>query len=184
MTPPLPRQEDLPSNAELRRGGVAVGIVAAALLIIAVLPAEAGIDPTGAGGLLGLTEMARVAEVAPPPQEAAPPLEFKFRTDELSVTLTPGQGTEVKAVMRAGDQMAWAWHTDGAPVHHEFHGEPKGAAKDVYSSYEIGTAPSSQGEFEAPFEGLHGWYWKNDGPAPVVVTVNTTGVYSHISRIH
>jgi hypothetical protein len=121
---------------------------------------------------------------APPPAAVEAPQTWAFRSDETSVTLAAGEGTEVKATMRAGDQLAWSWRTDGGEVHHEFHGEPAGAPPDVYTSYEIGTAAASEGEFEAPFEGVHGWYWKNDTAATVVVTVKTTGVYGRIARVH
>jgi len=46
-------------------------VVATALLFIAVLPAEYGIDPLGTGRMLGLTALAGVNEI-PEPSSTAP----------------------------------------------------------------------------------------------------------------
>ena len=55
-----PNLDDLPTARQLWRStAIAVG-VAAALLITVVWPSEYGIDPTGIGGVLGLTEMGEI----------------------------------------------------------------------------------------------------------------------------
>lgn len=65
----LPTRAELPSSARLKRSTVVAAIVATALLITVVLPAEYGIDPTRVGRLLGLTQMGEIkAQLA---QEAA-----------------------------------------------------------------------------------------------------------------
>lgn len=53
---PAPLQE-LPSTRQLLRWTGIAAAVAAVLLVLAVLPAEYGIDPTGIGRVLGLTQM-------------------------------------------------------------------------------------------------------------------------------
>ena len=55
-----PDASELPSTGKLLKStGIAV-VVASALLVTVVLPAEYGIDPTRVGSLLGLTEMGRI----------------------------------------------------------------------------------------------------------------------------
>ena len=56
----MPGSNDLPTSRQLIRSTVIAMIVAILLLITTVLPAEYGIDPTGAGEVLGLTDMGRV----------------------------------------------------------------------------------------------------------------------------
>ena len=56
----MPGSNDLPTSRQLIRSTVSAMIVAALLLITTVLPGEYGIDPTGAGEVLGLTDMGRV----------------------------------------------------------------------------------------------------------------------------
>lgn len=56
----LPTRAELPSSAALLRSTVLAALVAALLLVVAVLPAEYGIDPTGVGGVLGLTQMGEI----------------------------------------------------------------------------------------------------------------------------
>ena len=58
-TSPLPTTE-LPSSRKLLRSTLIAAFVALVLLVTVVLPAEYGVDPTGVGGILGLTEMGRI----------------------------------------------------------------------------------------------------------------------------
>ena len=55
-TPP----PELPSSRALIRSTLAALAVAVVLLLTTVLPAEYGIDPTGAGRVLGLTHMGEI----------------------------------------------------------------------------------------------------------------------------
>ena len=56
-----PSLDQLPGSAQLFRSTVAAAVVAMVVLFTVVLPAEYGIDPTGAGRVLGLTEMGAVS---------------------------------------------------------------------------------------------------------------------------
>ena len=49
--------EHAPSAAMLRRATIVALLVAAVVVVTAVLPAEYGIDPTGVGRRIGLTQM-------------------------------------------------------------------------------------------------------------------------------
>ena len=44
-------------------------------------------------------------------------------------------------------------------------------------SFEKGNAAHALGSYVAPFDGLHGWYWKNNTATPVTVTLHSTGFY-------
>ena len=58
----IPNREELPSTAKLVRSTIIAAIVALFLLVTVVMPAEYALDPTGAGRLLGLTEMGEIKE--------------------------------------------------------------------------------------------------------------------------
>jgi len=86
-----PSNEDLPSTGQLVKSTfVAIGI-AAVILVTAILPGEYGIDPTGAGRLLGLTQMGdiknQLAEEQAAEQHAA-----------ASAPPVPVQALEVKTI--------------------------------------------------------------------------------------
>lgn len=172
----------LPSTQGLVRASAGAAILGLVLAVTVVLPAEWGIDPTGVGTWLGLTPMGELKEGAPP--TASVPAQFAFRTDELTIELGPREGLEVKATLRAGDEIVYSWETDGASVLFDFHGEPAGAPKDVFTSYEKGQAKSFEGSLEAPFDGVHGWYWKNLRSAPTSVRLKTSGVYIDLARLY
>ena len=171
---------ELPSKKVLNRATLVAVAVAAVLLVTVVLPAEYGVDKTGVGRLLGLTEMGRMKraaaeEATETPAVSTGTLDYQAgQSAELQVPLAPGEGREVKASMRAGGKMQYVWSSGELPVHYELHGEPRGGAKGEYSSYKSAVSKGEQGDFTAPMEGTQGWYWRNDTPMPVVVTVKAT----------
>ena len=187
----------------------AIALVAAgALLTAIVLPAEYGIDPTGIGGALGLTQMgqiktARSAETAADAKAAAAPAVAtpaapapapapaavqvaqapSGKRDEMTITLRPGQGAEIKLDMRKGDQVEFSWQSSGGAVNFDTHGDPVNAPKNFYHGYGKGREGSVKGTLQAAFDGQHGWFWRNRGKADVNVTLKTQGQYSAIKRV-
>lgn len=56
----LPTINELPTSRQLLRSTVLALIAAIVLLVTVVMPSEYAIDPTGAGRMLGLTQMGEV----------------------------------------------------------------------------------------------------------------------------
>jgi hypothetical protein len=202
--PPL---EDLPTTSQLLRATFIAAGTAAALLITIVLPSEYGIDPTGLGRSLGLTQMGEVkmqlAEEAalataaeesasqnpavtarPATAGAAQPAASTAaagRTDTTSVTLAPGEGAEVKFTASEGTRVAFAWSVEGGHVNYDTHADAPGIS---YHGYGKGRESTGQrGELVAAFDGSHGWFWRNRSGAPVTITLRTEGEYSEIRRV-
>lgn len=102
------------------------------------------------------------------------------RTDEMSVTLAPGEGAEIKLVMEKGAQANYSWTANGAAVNFDTHGD--GGGENI--SYEKGRGVAEdEGVVEAAFDGNHGWFWRNRTDADVTVTLKTSGAYSDIKRV-
>jgi hypothetical protein len=216
----IPSRAELPSTRQLIRSTIIAAVSAVVLLYTVVLPSEYGLDPTGIGRALGLTEMGEIktrlaqeaaedeaatkaanaapnATLAQTGKEAAAPVApavvatpskpipsaatatTQWR-DELSFTLTPGQGTEIKMKMKEGEKALFAWTVQGGVVNFDTHGDALG--KSI--SYEKGRAVASdEGELVAAFTGNHGWFWRNRGQADVTVVLKTGGDYSDIKRV-
>ncbi|WP_333567311.1 hypothetical protein [Sphingorhabdus sp.] len=185
-----PNRSELPTTAQLNRATGLAALIAGAILVTTVLPAEYGIDPTGIGSVLGLKEMgdmkeaAHLAEQEPvastaanAPVATATTSSLGVQTGNVTLTLQPGEGREVKATMKAGEEFDYSWSTDLNAVNYDQHGEVAGAASDEFTSYEKGTKASSSGKFRAPFDGTHGWYWRNRTDGPVTITVKATGQF-------
>lgn len=231
---------------------------AVAVLTVVYLPAEYGIDPTGFGAVLGLTEMGQIKqqlyaeaeadeagaravatldpatlgrldrieaqlaaigavigapaalteapaeameEAAPEPEpfpvpDTAPELTAEPAPgetteavdaataeatsgwrDEVSYSLAPGEGIEVKLVMQEGQTARFEWTANGSVVNYDTHGD--GSGQKV--SYEEGRGvPDQTGELTAAFTGNHGWFWRNRTDAPVTVTLRTAGDYAEM----
>lgn len=56
----IPSNEDLPSTGKLIKSTVLAIIAAGVLLVTVVMPSEYGIDPSGLGKMLGLTDMGEI----------------------------------------------------------------------------------------------------------------------------
>lgn len=104
-----------------------------------------------------------------------------FRRSALTVNLAPGNGAEVKAQLKAGDGLVFHWNAS-ADVAVDMRGERLNV-KDAWTSYAVEAAQhESSGTFVAPFEGSHGWYWKNRGTEPVTVEIEVTGFQPDLHR--
>lgn len=192
--------EPLPTLAQLFKAlGIAL-IIAAVILITVVLPAEYDIDPTGIGKALGLTALnaENADESSTPLPATALPTEMPaviespattvtksdvpFRSEQLSIQLQPGKGVELKAKMRKGDQFVFSWQTDGTKVFVDMHGEKPNDGDKFISYWEEKQSDSANGAFIAPFDGSHGWYWRNTKTTPVTITIQVSGFYEKLYK--
>jgi len=187
--------EGLPSKASLIKATVGAALLGGALLITTVLPAEYGIDPTGLGKAMGLTALNQSADSVPTAPIISPviaetdsqdnfPVQKRsenYQTRSFSLKLTPGQGTEIKAIMEQGERFVFNWEVEDGVVNFDMHGEPPNAAKDEFTSYWFArNMPGSSGSFTAPFKGTHGWYWRNRTDNPVTVHVSMSGFFRDV----
>jgi hypothetical protein len=188
MTPSM----EAPSRSAIAKATAIALLVALAILFVAVLPAEFGIDPLKTGKLLHLTDLAKASETkaqAPAPVGARPvaapagiytaqPASYKVDSEDLS--LMPGEGVEIKYHMQKGAGMIYSWTATGN-VLYEFHGEPdKKPNPDYFESYELDDKTGknrSSGSFTAPTTGIHGWFWQNKGSKQVDIHLATAGFY-------
>ncbi|WP_249602065.1 hypothetical protein [Zunongwangia pacifica] len=187
-------------------------LIGAALLVIAVLPAEYGIDPTGAGKLIGFSKLyvpedpqannlAAIASntsaqtiklekagsgpnVERPLEADNPPptTQLNLREDETKVIVPAGKGIEFKLNMLKYGKMKYEWTTSNNEIlYFDFHGEVKqeGEVKEVYfESYTIANSNNMVGTFYAPYEGKHGWFFRNNSNEDVTVYFRLKGQYT------
>ena len=169
---------------------VAVGaalLVAGLALVVAVLPAEFGIDPTGVGrrlGLLALSDLkGQVAQFertkgATTAADIVVPDERPLQEEKTQFELAPHEFVEYKYRLEKGQTLLYSWQATAA-VNVEFHAEPDGAPTGYAESYEKRNGvQSASGTLHAPFAGIHGWYWENTTDAPVTVALSSAGFYT------
>jgi hypothetical protein len=196
-----------PSAARLWRGVAAAIAVAAVLLVLFVLPAEYGIDVTGAGNALGLNQLAaaptktiavtdniggndQLREVAIPdagePTPLPNPAVFQNEatppeTRVMQVVIPPEGETEVKVKMQAGKVVVFSWQTDQGKIYVDHHGHDPSFGPDFFVRYvEEQETAGGNGSLTAPFAGEHGWYWLNFNEFPVTVTLTVTGYFDFL----
>jgi hypothetical protein len=99
--------------------------------------------------------------------------------DSVEIIVPPKRGVEYKFHILKGEILDYSWSTtNGEKLYFDFHGEPAGAKDDYFESFEERTENEGKGPFEIPFDGVHGWYWKNTSEVPVTVVLNTSGEYT------
>jgi hypothetical protein len=161
----------------VRRATAVAFAIAVVVLVVAVLPAEYGIDPLGTGRALGLTALAGVNDSAAPAPAATESPKAALSQDTYTVELRPFEAVEYKYRLEQGRALVYEWTTT-APVEWDFHGEPDGAPARYSESYEKGNGRSANGVFIAQKPGIHGWFWENRGTGRVTVTLKTSGFYT------
>jgi hypothetical protein len=168
-------------------------LVAGVILMVAILPAEYGVDPLGTGKLLGLTSIAQVEsggaaaaasagssspeELEPVRPGANTPLTVPLKQDTVTFTIGPYEGMEYKYRMEKGASFVYRWTSTGK-VRFDFHGEPEGAPKGYAESYLMGEGERGAGSFFAPTPGIHGWFWENLTSDDITVTLTSAGFYA------
>lgn len=169
-------------------------LAAIVIVVLIVLPAEYGLDPTGFGRLTGLAAMSsqnQTLQTAAPKAEGAGEtparLAFNsnvpFRTDTIEIPLAAegeeGYELEYKVKMKAGRTLVYSWATT-SNVYYDFHGEDetKPKPKPRVISYRIeDDAMQSHGSLTAPFDGIHGWYFQNHDIKPIRIILKLSGFY-------
>jgi hypothetical protein len=173
------------SRRKLIFGVAAAFVTAAVILLVFVLPAEFGRDPSGLGRLLGLGVLLeepineefergkkRTGVLAALPEEGLVQL-----ADRYTIELGPFESTEFKYTLKQGEKMRFAWQASG-PVDYDMHSHPFEGGVDLTESYAIEKAREQSGVYTAQFTGIHGWYWQNRTTDNVTLTLQAAGPMS------
>ncbi|MES3008484.1 MAG: hypothetical protein V4751_12015 [Pseudomonadota bacterium] len=160
-----------PSRRQILLGTVAAILIAGTVLVIAVLPAEFGIDPLGVGRVLGLQELADASDGPLEPQTIV------HRADSVEFVLGPFQSLEYKYRLSEGNSMVYSWQATGE-LAYDMHADPDNMeGEEFVESFDKGDGASSMGTYHAPFTGIHGWFWENRTFEEVVLRLHSAGFY-------
>ncbi|CCN63538.1 conserved hypothetical protein [Vibrio nigripulchritudo SFn27] len=207
----MPTRAELPTTKQLIHSTLVALAVAIALLVTVILPAEYAIDPTGAGRVLGLTDMGEIkTQLAH--EAAEEQIKVKVSSGIKRVenptsntenqTNSPSFDTEETAKTEWKDKIMLSLKPgQGAEVKlvmeegqaAQFKWVSKGGPVNYDThgdgngksiSYEKGRGvPSDQGELIAAFTGNHGWFFRNRNDSTVIVILRTQGDYAQMKRV-
>jgi hypothetical protein len=166
------------STKTLLRSTIAATVIAIIVFVCLILPAEYNIDPTHIGHTLGLTALAHHNDETTLKAETS--ASAKQRQHVIEVIVPAGKGIEYKFQMNQYEKITYEWITDGAALYFDLHGEPEGDTTGYFESYAIATLSEMKGSFTSPFNGSHGWYWKNNNGKPVAIQLIVEGQYTVI----
>ena len=122
----------------------------------------------------------------PMPKEAhnpAPEKQYADREDTVSIRVPAGKGLEFKMNVLKYGKVKYEWVTDRGVLFSDFHGEvkeehPDPNKKEYFQSYTEVYSNNVIGTFLAPYEGRHGWYFKNNSKTDIVVSLKLKGQYT------
>jgi len=140
----IPNREELPGTAKLVRSTIIAAIVALVLLVTVVMPAEYALDPTGAGRLLGLTEMGKIKEQLA--EEAAADEAAQMVAVQSSVDQKAPE-VEETVVAEAVEEPAPSPEAEAAPVP-----EPEAAEPRWQDEVRVVLTPGEGTEFKLTME--------------------------------
>lgn len=111
-----------------------------------------------------------------------------FRSDTFRIALASGDeaGHELEQKLRAaaGTTLGYSWSVSGIDNPEEFyvdlHGHAPPAPGYREDSFRQGGGLADSGSFVVPFDGIHGWLFKNDSAGPAVVTLQVSGFYTPV----
>ena len=192
-----PPESDLPTSSQLLKSTIIAFVVASFLLLLVILPAEYGVDPTGVGHALGLKKMGEIKkslekEALTEPEILKDNLTknqkvkseiFEEKQDIMEVEIASGEAIEIKLEMKKGTVVKYQWTTINGGLNFDLHGDGyKGTHKSA--TYKKGKmVASDKGELVAEFDGYHGWFWRNRNDATVKVLLEVTGDFIQMKRI-
>ena len=192
-----PSESDLPSSSQLFKSTIIAALVAGILLLLVILPAEYGVDPSGIGDFLGLKKMGEI-KVSLEKEAIIEPVVFKDNSvqpekeksksvednhDITEILLAPNEAIEIKLEMKKGAVVNYQWSSNNGSLNFNLHGDGY-IGMHKTTTYKKGRMVSSdKGELIAEFHGFHGWFWRNRNNKPVTVFLETTGNYISIKRI-
>jgi len=173
----------MPSRAGLAKH-LAIALAGAGLtLMVFILPAEFGMDPTGLGARMGLLELSRasaavqVEDIPMAPPETAHFYPSPAKSNVIEIPLGVDGELEYKVRMKAGDTMVYSWNVDNGTAYYDFHAESEPDHAVLRYKEEQEGRSGEHGSLVAPFDGIHGWYWLNLEDHPIVITLRVSGFY-------
>jgi hypothetical protein len=182
-------QPENPAQSSRKPWLIGGGLLAAgaAIAVVFVLPAEYGIDPTGLGAAMGLTEISDPRQVelergklregvltlsdapfSPDPSKTS---------DQWVRELAPFESIEFKYTLTEGEPLQFSWSATG-PLTYDMHAHPFEGGEDLTESYGQDSATAMAGTYVPAFTGIHGWFWRNDSADNVTLTLDASGTLS------
>jgi hypothetical protein len=119
----------------------------------------------------------------PKPIEAdnpPPEVQYSEREDTIEVIVPAKKGIEYKFKSLKYGRTKYEWTTAKGIVYIDFHGEVKqeNSSKNVfYESYTLAYSNNMAGTLTAPFEGKHGWYFRNETNEDIIIAIRLNGQY-------
>lgn len=175
-----------------------LGAVALAALIVlgAILPAEFHKDPIGLGKLTGLSRLWAPDDKAVDANAAgvarAREYDIPYRSDTVEIPLggfmdgVDKSSLEYKVRMKKDATLVYSWEVTGLTSARDFqfdqHGHTLARPGEgmTVATYKQAYGLKQSGALSAPFDGIHGWLFANNGDGRAVVHLKLAGYYELI----
>ncbi|UWX03856.1 hypothetical protein H1235_15350 [Pseudoxanthomonas sp. NC8] len=115
--------------------------------------------------------------------------QLPFRTDTFRIAwlpaTTPATRSSRSFAPPPARPLAYHWSVEGIGNPEEFYADLHGHAPPApgyrEASYRRGGGLQDSGSFTTPFDGIHGWLFKNDSAGAATVTLQVAGFYEPVT---
>lgn len=104
------------------------------------------------------------------------------QSNTATIVVKANKALEYKFKINQYEKLKYEWTAD-TPLRYDFHGDPEDKdsySKGYFESYANGTSAAAKGKITIPYNGSHGWYWKNTSTKDIIITLTTKGNYNII----
>lgn len=104
------------------------------------------------------------------------------QSNTATIVIKANKALEYKFKINQYEKLKYEWTAD-TPLRYDFHGDPEDKdsySKGYFESYANGTSDAAKGKITIPYNGSHGWYWKNTSTKDITITLTTKGNYNII----
>ncbi|MGQ9427106.1 hypothetical protein ACXYTJ_14880 [Gilvimarinus sp. F26214L] len=111
--------------------------------------------------------------------------ERSYQESEYEILVLNQSAREFKLALNEGDSIVYEWSVEmDKPelLTAEFHGHTDrvGEEPGTVMFYKIHTDGREQGALVAPFDGIHGWYLKNDSDQDIHIKLRVAGYHEEV----
>ena len=107
------------------------------------------------------------------------------QSNTATIIVKANKALEYKFKINQYEKLEYEWNAT-APLRYDFHGDPEDKnsyPKGYFESYANGNSDTAKGKITIPYNGSHGWYWKNTSKNDITITLTTKGNYIIIGVI-
>lgn len=127
------------------------------------------------------TDTQKTASTTIPAQPQNTSTSNQKKTDKIVVKILPDESTEIKAVMKQGQEMVYNRYVDAWHLNYNMHAEWDNGESAEYGDWR--QLPKEEWKILAEFNWKHGWFFRNRSWQEVTLTLEVNGSFEELKQV-